>query len=339
MPRQYFNLNHAILKRFSLMKRLVVFTLGMVALLQTHAVFAMQVASGSLLRIAQFPSEYVQPKDVFIWLPEHYNAHTKFAVLYMHDAQMLFDATTTWNKQEWQVDEVASALMKSGKTRDFIVVASTNGDYQGGTRRSSEYFPQGALAYLSDKDKRAILSQKRSNGQAVFANGEIQSDNYLLFLTKELKPYIDRTFSVHTDAANTALMGSSMGGLISWYGLAEYPDVFGAAACISTHWPGAIPHEGNPLPKAFTAYLRDHLPKPNRQGEGNTALAHRIYFSLGTETLDKYYPPLQKNIDKLMVELGYTETHWQTALFEGDAHDEVSWAKRLPIAMTFLFGN
>lgn len=294
---------------------------------------AMQVASGSLLRIEKFPSEFVMPKDVFIWLPAHYNSQRKFAVLYMHDAQMLFDATTTWNKQEWQVDEVASTLMKTGKTKDFIVVAATNGDYFGENRRANEYFPQGALQYLSKDEQQTLLAQQRNGGQTFFAEGGIESDNYLKFLTQELKPYIDQTFSVHKNAANTAVMGSSMGGLISWYALSQYPDVFGSAACLSTHWPGAIPHTDNPVPNAFAAYLRDHLPKP----KPDVSPSHRIYFSLGTETLDQYYPPLQKNIDKLMTELGYSEPNWRTDLFPGDAHNETSWAKRLPVAMEFLF--
>lgn len=311
----------------------MLFLLYLCLLVLNSQAVAMQVASGRLLRIEKFPSEFVPPKDVFIWLPEHYHIQTKFAVLYMHDAQMLFDASTTWNKQEWQVDEVASRLMKSGKTKDFIVVATTNGDYFGEKRRANEYFPQGALQYLSQEQQLALLKQKRNGGQTVFAKDGITSDNYLKFLTQELKPFIDQTFSVHRNAANTAIMGSSMGGLISWYALAEYPAVFGAAACLSTHWPGAIPHTNNPVPNAFAAYLRDHLPKPG------ASPSHRIYFSLGTETLDKYYPPLQKRIDKLMAELGYSEPHWRTDLFPGDAHNEISWAKRLPVAMEFLFGK
>lgn len=305
------------------------------ALLLTNTVSAIQVESGSLLKISQFPSAFVKPKDVYIWLPAHYNTQTKFAVLYMHDAQMLFDAKTTWNKQEWQVDEVASTLMQSGSTRDFIVVASTNGNYQGEQRRMSEYFPQGAVQYLSTAQHQAVLKAKEPNGELVLTDQGIQSDHYLKFLTQELKPYIDRTFSVHNNAANTAVMGSSMGGLISWYAMLEYPDVFGAAACLSTHWPGIDPKPNNPLPDAFLGYLRDHLPKPNADG----AISHRVFFSLGTETLDSFYLPSQKKVDALMTELGYTEKHWQTVLYKGDAHDEKSWAKQLPDAMRFLFAK
>lgn len=300
----------------------------MIAVVPIH-LFAMQVSSGSLHHIEQFPSKFVDAKDVYIWLPESYNQNKQYAVLYMHDAQMLFDAKTTWNKQEWQVDEVASKLIHQNKVEPFIVVASTNGDFRGKGKRMNEYFPSKPFFKLPKKQQQSVLNQRRENGEKLFVGG-IESDNYLKFLVKELKPYIDRTFSVKADLANTAIMGSSMGGLISLYAISEYPNIFGAAACISTHWPGALPIENNPLPQVIFEYMRTHLPSSE---------SHKIYFALGTETLDKHYPPLQIEADKIMREKGYSHKNWQTNLFKGDAHDEVSWAKRLPNAMIFLFGS
>ena len=78
---------------------------------------------------------------------------------------------------------------------------------------------------------------QRQPGAPVFS-GKIQSDNYLKFLVKELKPFIDSSFSTLKDQQNTFIAGSSMGGLISMYAICEYPLVFGGAACLSTHWPG-----------------------------------------------------------------------------------------------------
>ena len=66
--------------------------------------------------------------------------------------------------------------------------------------------------------------------------GKLVSDNYLKFLVEELKPFVDKTYRTHPDRANTLVMGSSMGGMISAYAIAEYPDVFGGAACLSTDW-------------------------------------------------------------------------------------------------------
>lgn len=308
---------------------LLVFVTSIILWLVSTLLYAMQVSTGTLHHIEKFPSAFVDAKDVYIWLPEGYNREKQYAVLYMHDAQMLFDATVTWNKQEWQVDEVAGKLMREGKVKDFIVVASTNGDYNNQGKRMNEYFPQKPFANLSASQQQGVLRQTRGDGKKLFV-GPITSDNYLKFLVQELKPYIDKTFSVKANPENTAVMGASMGGLISLYAISEYPQVFGAAACISTHWPGAIPKEDNPIPQTFFSYMQTHLPGPN---------THKIYFSLGTETLDKYYRPLQAEVDNIMSSKGYSQKHWQTRLFAGDAHDEESWAKRLHMPMIFLFGK
>ena len=97
-----------------------------------------KLASGKLMRSDSFPSKYIKSRPVDIWLPENYSPDKKYAVLYMHDGQMLFDSTTTWNKQEWKVDEVASRLMKEKKTIEFIVVGIWNIT----NLRNSNYFPQ-----------------------------------------------------------------------------------------------------------------------------------------------------------------------------------------------------
>ena len=81
---------------------------------------------GNIERVDSFPSKYIVPRTVDVWLPKEYSKSKKYNVLYMHDGQMLFDSTKTWNKQEWKVDEVASQLMKENKVTDFIVVAIWN---------------------------------------------------------------------------------------------------------------------------------------------------------------------------------------------------------------------
>ena len=65
-------------------------------------------------------------------------------------------------------------------------------------------------------------------------------------MVEELKPFIDNNYSVFSDKRNTAIMGSSMGGLISMYAVSEYPKVFGAAACMSTHWIGTFTNKNEP---------------------------------------------------------------------------------------------
>ena len=89
------------------------------AMVEFKTVEDVKLASGKLLRVEDYPSEYIKPRPVDVWLPEDYSEDKKYNVLYMHDGQMLFDSTTTWNKQEWKVDEWASSLMSEGKTKDF----------------------------------------------------------------------------------------------------------------------------------------------------------------------------------------------------------------------------
>ena len=67
-----------------------------------------QVVSGKIERITQFPSKYVTARNVDVWLPHGYSPTKKYAVLYMHDGQMLYDASKTWNKTALEVDDVLS---------------------------------------------------------------------------------------------------------------------------------------------------------------------------------------------------------------------------------------
>jgi pimeloyl-ACP methyl ester carboxylesterase len=237
----------------------------------------------------------------------------------MHDGQMLYDASTTWNKQEWKVDEVASKLMKEGIVEDFIVVSPWNIS----EIRWQDYFPQKAFNYLNDATQKQLRDEAKANNFSLTFN----SDNYLKFLTKELKPYIDKTYSVKTDREHTFVAGSSMGGLISMYAMCEYPEIYSAAACISTHWVGASPRKDNPLPGTFFAYMSDHLPSSE---------THRFYFDYGTETLDKHYPQYAPIVDTIFMKKGYTEANFVNRKFEGTDHSENSWQKRLHIPFTFL---
>lgn len=292
--------------------------------------FAIQLASGNIVKVANMQSKFITARDVHVWLPEHYSKSKSegksFAVLYMHDGQMLFDASITWNGQEWGVDEVASRLMQQGKTVDFIVVAIDNG---GDKLRHAEYFPQRAFESLPEVTQQHYYQLKRNANQYLFGGNQVQSDAYLQFLVTELKPFIDSNFAVKTDRQNTLIMGSSMGGLISAYAISEYPDVFGGAACLSTHWPGEFNMENNPIPQAFYQYLQANLPDPK---------GHRIYFDHGTETLDSLYPPLQSEVDAIMRSKGYSQSNWMTKVFDGHAHTETDWQRRLHQPLIFLLG-
>lgn len=282
-----------------------------------------QVVSGSFRRLENFQSKYVEVRNVDVWLPEGYSTKKKYPVLYMQDGQMLFDSTTTWNHLDWGVDDVAGKLIKEKKVRPFIVVAIWNT----GAKRHIEYFPQKPFESLPKEQQDSIFKANRKDGHSVFAVDKIQSDEYLKFIVTEIKPFIDSTFSVLKDQPNTFIAGSSMGGLISMYAICEYPEVFGGAACLSTHWPGVFTMKDNPIPGAFFNYLKNHLPNP---------ATHKIYFDYGTETLDALYPPLQKKADEMIKAKGFTAANWITREFVGADHSETSWKQRLHFPLEFL---
>jgi enterochelin esterase-like enzyme len=281
-----------------------------------------KVSSGTVQRLENFKSNYVDSRNVDVWLPDGYSNTQKYAVLYMHDGNMLYDAETTWNKQSWEVDQVAGKLIQEGKTKKFIVV----GVWNNGQKRHPEYFPQKPYESLSPIQKDTITAhlQKAGRTKEIF---QPISDLYLKFLVTELKPYIDEHFSTLKDKSNTVIAGSSMGGLISMYAICEYPEIFGGAACISTHWPGTFSSQNNPIPDAFINYMNDHLPNPK---------THTIYFDYGNKTLDALYPVLQKKVDVLMQNKGFTATNWTSQFFDGKDHSEKSWAERLHIPLEFL---
>lgn len=289
-------------------------------LLQFKAVDSAKLYAGKLVRIDSFPSKFITPRPVDIWLPENYSKDKKYSVLYMHDGQMLFDSTTTWNKQEWKVDEWASQLMNEKKVKEFIVVAIHNIPQI----RWQDLFPEKAFEFMEATAKDSL---KDISGRTNF---KLNGDNYLKFITEELKPNIDSNYSVYTDKEHTFVMGSSMGGLMSMYAISEYPDVFGGAGCISTHWPGAMPKEDNPFPDAIFGYMKENLP---------VAGIHKLYFDYGNKTLDQHYPQYASRVDDILKAKGYTDENSKNLFFEGTDHSENSWNSRLDIPLLFLMNK
>jgi predicted alpha/beta superfamily hydrolase len=267
--------------------------------------------AGRIVSYPEFASRYVASREVDVWLPPGYDEApgARFPVIYMQDGQNLFDPSKSYAGRAWEVDKAMERLISAGRTRGAIIV----GIWNTGRTRSAEYMPAKAFTTRDVKDV--------ANGYGPESH-PIISDLYLKFMVQELKPFIDATFRTQPDAAHTFVMGSSIGGLISAYAVAEYPQVFGAAACLSTHWPA-----GN---GAVIDYLRDHLPDPG---------THRFYFDHGTETLDSQYAPFQDRMDEIMKARGYREgVSWTTRVFPGAEHSEASWSKRVEIPLGFLLG-
>lgn len=169
-------------------------------------------------------------RRIWMYLPVDYNtALTKsYPVFYMHDGQNLFDATTSF-AGEWEVDEHLSRLFGQG---DYgaIVVGISNG----GTQRINEYSPWVNPQY-----------------------GGGQGEDYMNFIVQTLKPYVDSQYRTDTARTSTGLWGSSMGGLISQFGVMRHQEVFGMAGIFSPSlWFSAqvfsqIPLEGRRHPIRF----------------------------------------------------------------------------------------
>ncbi len=219
--------------------------------------------TGTIIRHEAFASLQVEPRQVDVWLPPGYQTggEKRYPVIYMHDGQNLLDPALSYVGVDWAIDEILTGLIASGSVRPAIVV----GIWNAGERRYAECMPQ-----------KAVPSE------------ELLSDRYLRFIIDELKPFIDAHYRTLPGRGDTFTMGSSMGGLISAYAVSEYPEVFGGAACVSTHWPIA---DG-----AALDYIAAELPDPG---------AHRLYFDFGTATLDAGYEPWQRRMDERLRRRGY----------------------------------
>ena len=282
-----------------------------------------RVAAGAVVDLGVLQSRHADPRRVVVWLPPTYRpGGPRHAVLYMHDGQNLFDTATAGYGMEWQVDETLDRLIRRGEVRPTIVVGIWNTP-----KRLREYVPAKAFGHLP--------AQYMDRVRGLYG-GDPLSDGYLKFIVEELKPRIDRDFRVHRDRANTAIMGSSMGGLVSLYAINEYPKLFGSAGMVSTHWPLMVPAGGEELAdsdfdtvaSAFERYLAPALPAP---------ASHRLYFDHGTETLDQHYARYQSRVDAIVVRRGYRQgVNWISRNFPGHKHNEVSWAERLDKPLRFL---
>jgi len=267
--------------------------------------------TGTIERYAAMPSRFVAARNVDVWLPPGYgkDPQQRYPVVYMHDGQNLFDPATSYGNVDWAVDEVMTRLIEAGEVRPAIIVGIWNT-----AKRREEYMPQ-----------RAVQGTVRFNipGAADIRPQGIISDRYVDFIVQELKPFIDGTYRTLPGRADTYVMGSSMGGLISQYAMSRHPETFGGAGCVSTHWPAG---DGIALDDFAT-----HLPDP---------ATHRYWFDYGTETLDATYEPYQRRADEILRKAGYVEgSNWITKKFEGAEHSEKAWRLRVDQPLKFLLGR
>ena len=265
--------------------------------------------TGHINRHADFASRYVAPRHVDVWCPYGVAtlSATRYPVIYMHDGQNLFDPALSFIGVDWGMDEAMTRLIRDTGHPGAIVVGIWNSPL-----RWREYMPHKPLATPSG---RRLLPRFIEQ-----AGGEPLSSEYLRFIVEELKPFIDQNYPTLPEPGHTLVMGSSMGGLISLYALIEYPDVFGGAGCLSTHWP--IGDE------FMVTFLGKSLPMAGQ---------HRLYFDHGTETLDHDYEPYQRLMDNFVRTSGYEAGRdWLTRKFGGAEHSERAWRDRISIPLAFL---
>lgn len=269
--------------------------------------------------IEQMESSYVTARDVYVRLPLNYDSAKQYSVLYMHDGQMLFKDLPTWNGQSWKVDSIINAEVANGKIEDLILVGIANIS----AIRHSNYFPEKPFLNISSPLRDSVAASKR--GAYPLFGKAVNSDDYLKFLVYELKPFIDKNYSTRREKEHNYIAGSSMGGLISMYAFFEYPEVFGAAACLSTHWPG-IMEQNDEIPEVFFNYLSERK---------SLLKGRKLYFDYGTETLDALYEVHQERVDTLFEGQDSEGQYWSRK-FDGAAHREVDWAGRYGVVLEFL---
>lgn len=168
--------------------------------------------TGQFEFIKKFKSKFLgNDRDIIVLLPPSYfskllkNHVKRYPVLYMHDGNNLFDPNTSFQGVDWGVDEACAKLWKARAMDEIIIVAIYNGP-----SRMSEYTP--------------FVDPKHGGGDG---------DKYLQFIIEELMPHINSKYRTLTDAENTAIGGSSLGGLISLYAAAKYSDKFSKAIVMS----------------------------------------------------------------------------------------------------------
>ena len=242
-------------------------------------------------------------RDLLVWLPPSYRRGARrYPVLYMQDGQNLFDPATS-HAGDWQIDLSMRALADDGV--EAIVV----GIPHAGRRRLTEYTP------FHDP----------------WVGGG-QGDLYLKFLVETVKPLVDRSFRTAPERERTAIMGSSLGGLISLYAAFSLPHVFGLAGVMS-------PSLGTGGESIFPFI------------EGKQRLPARVYLDVGTrealgkipalaEAASKRYADrvrrmrflLERKLDAPARNLLYVED-------EGALHHEAAWARRFPPAVRFLLAT
>ena len=231
-------------------------------------------------------------RDVMVALPPSYDTTTNgYPVVYMHDGQNLFDPATAF-AGHWQLTTVLAELAALGTEAIIVGIANK------GKHRLHEYSPFPDLV--------------RGGGGG---------DRYLAFVAETLKPIIDHDFRTNPARATTAIAGSSMGGLISLYGLYRFADIFGAAGVMSP----SLWYAGRTILDYVDTW--------------STLAVGRLYLDIGLGEPQAAVADaralraiLEKHGPAKAPEFEYVED-------EGGIHDEATWGRRFSRCLPFLIGD
>ncbi len=245
--------------------------------------------TGTTEFIRDFKPDGLKSRDIIIWLPPDYNtSDQRYPVLYAQDGQNIIDPATSSFGIDWQMDETADSLIRKKEIEPIIIVGIYNT-----SDRYAEY---------SDTD-----------------TGHI----YINSIINQLKPLIDSRYRTLPDKKNTAVIGSSMGGLISFIMMWEYPEVFSKGACLSP---------------AFAYRNFDYTVKVREYAGARKDL--RIYIDNGGIGLETELQPGVEKMIGILKDLGYPEEKALKWVFASDAeHNESAWAKRFPEILKYIFGK
>ncbi len=238
-----------------------------------------------------------RPRHVVIWLPPDYRSavDTDYRVIYVHDGQNLFDPRIAYTDIDWGIDEAMMHGVEAGEYEPAIVVGIWN-------------TPDRLFEYSPWHD----------------------APQYARFIVEELMPRVEAEFRVLTGPENTFAMGSSMGGLMSFFLVKEYPERFGACGCMSSHlsWSeqmiewhmGRDPSTADARPYIYRILQGDD-PMPN---------GARLYFDFGTEGLDAPYEGLHDSLRAWLVSNGFVlGKNLRVEKFAGAEHNDAAWRARV----------
>lgn len=238
-------------------------------------------------------------RRVWVYLPPGYEkSNESYPVVYMHDGQNIFDANASFSG-EWGVDETLNKLFNE-KNLKLIVVGIDNG----GAKRLDEYSPW--------KNKK-------------YGGGE--GNAYLEFIVKILKPYIDSNYKTLKGKENTAIFGSSMGGLISHYAGLKYPGVFGKIGVYSpAFW----------FAPEINEYAKAH---------GNIKDSQIYFLAGGKEGGNTRYKEINQTVQGMNSMIRILKTHGfpleniQSKVVPNGKHNEALWRNNFEEAILWLFPN